>query len=346
MEMRFLGRSGLQVSVLSFGTMTFGGESFWSGMGSTQVDEARSLVSQCIDKGVNLFDTADIYSSGQSEQILGEALGLRRKEVLIATKAFAPMGTGPNDLGSSRYHLIEACEASLRRLRTDYIDLYQVHNFDAFTPVEETMRALDALVQSGKVRYIGSSNFPGWGLMKAMAVSDQRGGERFISQQIYYSLLAREAEYELVPVGIDQGVGILVWSPLAFGWLSGKYRRGQAPPTNARLATMDGPGTVDMEHLYAIVDAMDEIAKAHSASVAQVALNYLRGKAGVTSIIIGARNQQQLQDNLAAADWVLSKEEIKRLDQVSALPLPYPYWHHFKWGSGRAMRQFGDATDQ
>ena len=338
MEMRFLGRSGLQVSVLSFGTMTFGGDGSFSGIGSTQVEEARNLIAECMDKGVSLFDTADVYSNGRSEEILGEALGSRRKHVLIATKGFAPMGSGPNDLGSSRYHLIQACEASLRRLKTDYIDLYQVHNFDAFTPLEETMRTLDDLVRSGKVRYIGSSNYPGWGLMKAMAISDHRGRERFIAQQIYYSLLAREAEYELVPLGLDQGVGILVWSPLAFGLLSGKFRRGQPEPANSRLSTMDGPGTIDKEHLYAIVDAMGEIAKDHSASIAQVALNYLRAKPGVASIIIGARNLDQLRDNLASANWTLSKEEVQRLDRVSEVALPYPYWHHARWGSGRAMR--------
>jgi len=336
--MRFLGRSGLQVSVLSFGTMTFGGDERFAAIGSTKVDEARNLIAECIDKGVNLFDTADVYSNGDSERILGEALGQHRKDALIATKGFAPLGSGPNDLGSSRHHLIQACEASLLRLKTDYIDLYQVHNFDAFTPLEETLRTLDDLVRSGKVRYTGCSNFPGWGLMKAVAISDHRAIERFVSQQIYYSLLAREAENELVPARLDQGIGILVWSPLAFGLLSGKYRRGQPEPANSRLASMDGPGTVDKERVYAIVHVMDQIAKTHSASVAQVALNYLRVKPGVTSAIIGARNQHQLGDNLAAAEWNMSEEEIRSLDEVSSVPLSYPYWHHARWGSGRAVR--------
>jgi aryl-alcohol dehydrogenase-like predicted oxidoreductase len=336
MEMRFLGRSGLSVSVISFGTMTFGGVGDFQKLGTTQVEEARNLAAECIDHGVNLFDTADIYSEGASEKVLGEALGPRRKDVLIATKAYAPMGKGPNDLGSSRYHLIAACEASLRRLNTDYIDLYQLHNFDAVTPMEETLRALDDLVRSGKVRYIGCSNYPGWALMKALAISDQRGWERFIAQQIYYSLLARECEYELAPVGIDQGVGILVWSPLAFGLLSGKYRRDKPRPDNTRLAQTDAPGTIVMEKLYAIVDVMDGIAKERSASVAQVALNYLRAKPCVSSIIIGARNSAQLRDNLAAANWAISAEEVAKLDAVSEEPLPYPYWHNFKWGAGRS----------
>jgi aryl-alcohol dehydrogenase-like predicted oxidoreductase len=336
MEMRCLGRSGLQVSVLSFGTMTFGGMADFAKMGNTQVEEARALVDECIEYGVNLFDTADIYSLGASERILGEALGEKRHQVLIATKAYAPMGEGANDVGASRHHLMEACEASLRRLKTDYIDLYQLHNYDAHTPIDETLRALDDLVRAGKVRYIGCSNYPGWWLMKALATSDQRGYERYISQQIYYSLLAREAEYELVPLGLDQGVGILVWSPLAFGLLSGKYRRGLAKPDNTRLAQTDAPGTINMEKLYAIVDVMGNIAKERAVSIAQVALNYLRAKPGVSSVIIGARNHEQLRDNLAAANWAMSAEEMAALDMVSEEPLPYPYWHNFKWGAGRS----------
>lgn len=339
MEYRFLGRSGLKVSVLSFGTMTFGGAEFWGKLGQVQVEEARAQIDACLEHGVNLFDTADIYSNGQSEEILGAALGGRRKDVLIATKGYGPMGAGVNDLGATRYHLIRACEASLRRLNTDYIDLYQLHNYDALTPMEETMRALDDLVRSGKVRYIGHSNFPGWALSKATAISKQHGWERCISQQVYYSLLAREAEHELVPAGLDQGLGMLIWSPLSFGLLSGKVRRGQPVPEGSRLAAMEGPGTVDMERVYNIVDELAGIAAARSVSVPQVALNWLRAKPGVSSIILGARNLTQLQDNLATGKWELSAEEMQRLDDVSAVPAPYPYWHNVKWSAGRGWRK-------
>ncbi len=342
MEYRFLGRSGLKVSVLSYGTMTFGGHSEWTNLGNTQVDEASALVGECMAQGVNLFDTADIYHDGQSEEILGAALGDRRKDVLIATKGYGTMprgSAGVNNIGSSRYHLIRACEDSLRRLKTDYIDLYQVHNYDAYTPMEETMRALDDLVRSGKVRYIGHSNFPGWALSKATAISKQHGWERCISQQIYYSLLSRDAEQELVPAGLDQGLGMLVWSPLAFGLLSGKYRRGEAKPDGSRLATMEGPGTIDMERVYSIVDEMANIAKTRAVSVPQVALNWLRAKTGVASIIIGARNLTQLKDNLATATWELTPAEVEKLDEVSDSPLPYPYWHHAKWSGGRGWRK-------
>ncbi len=335
MEYRFLGRSGLQLSAFSFGTMTFGGEGRHKSIGGTQVDEARRLIDVCIEAGVNLFDTADIYSNGLSESILGEALGGRRKEVLIATKAFARMGELPNDIGLSRHHIIEACEASLRRLGTDYIDLYQVHSMDSLTPMEETLRALDDLVRAGKVRYIGCSNLSGWHAMKALATSERQGLERYISQQIYYSLISREAEYELVPLGIDQGVGILVWSPLAFGFLSGKFRRGEARSGETRLKEWSVPGLNDEERAYKILDAVQDIARVHGATAAQVSLNYIRQKPGVTSVIIGARNEQQLRDNLGAASWMLSVEEIERLNQVSAVPVPYPYWHQRQYGAER-----------
>ena len=335
MELRFLGRSGLQVPALSFGTMTFGGEGFFESMGKTQVDEARTLIDTCLAAGVNLFDTADMYSYGASETILGQALGNRRKDVLIATKVFARMGEGPNEVGLSRHHVMHACEASLRRLGTDYIDLYQVHSFDSLTPIEETLRALDDLVRTGKVRYIGCSNYSGWQLMKAQAISERQGLERFIAQQIHYSLISREAEHELVPVGLDQGVGILVWSPLAFGFLTGKFRRGQARGAESRQATVEIPGLFDEQRGYAIVEAAGEIAKARGVSAAQVALNWLRQKPGVTTLIMGARNKQQLQDNLAAASWELTEHEMRRLDEVSAVPVPYPYWHQRKYAGER-----------
>jgi aryl-alcohol dehydrogenase-like predicted oxidoreductase len=335
METRFLGRSGLRTSVLSFGTMTFGGQGRFEAMGSTQAEEAQRLVELCIDSGVNLFDTADIYSNGASEEILGRALGNKRKQVLVATKAFARMGMGPNELGLTRHHLIEACEESLKRLATDYIDLYQVHSFDSFTPLEETLRALDSLVRTGKVRYVGCSNYAGWQLMKAISVSERDGLEPYISQQINYSLLAREAEHELIPLALDQRLGVLVWSPLQFGLLSGKYRRGDSAPAGTRLNALEAPGTIDRERLHQIVGLLDEIAKAHNASTAQAALNWLKARPAVTSIIVGARTESQLRDNLAAAGWSLTPEELKRLDDASAVPLPYPYWHQQKYGAER-----------
>lgn len=336
MEYRFLGRSGLQVSTLSFGTMTFGGGEFFSHMGNSQVDEARRLVDICIEAGVNLFDTADIYSHGLSEEVLGAAIGRdRRGQVLIATKAFARMGPGAHDAGSSRQHLLKACEDSLRRLGTDYIDLYQVHGFDSLTPVEETLCALDQLITQGKVRYIGCSNFSGWHLMKSLAFSEQRSYQRFVSQQVHYSLLSRELEYELIPLGLDQQVGILVWSPLSFGLLSGKYRRNTPKPNDSRLAQMEPPGVVDWERLYGIVDLLEEIARGRNKSVAQVALNWLLRRSGVSSVILGARNEAQLRDNLGAVGWSLSEEEVRRLESASAVPEIYPYWHQHKWGLER-----------
>jgi len=325
MENRLLGRSGLFVSGLSFGAMTFGGEGMFQMVGKTEAAEAERLVGLCLDAGVNLFDTADGYSNGRSEEILAQALGAKRQQIVIATKAWARTGAGPNDVGASRLHLIQACEASLRRLKTDYIDLYQIHGFDALTPLEETLRALDDLVRSGKVRYVGASNYAGWQLMKALAISDNRGLERYVSQQIYYSLVGREAENELVPLGLDQGVGILVWGPLAFGMLSGKFRRGQPDPEGARATLAGAPGRVDRARIDDITDALAEVAAARGITMAQAALNYLLRKPGVTSVIIGARNEAQLKDNLAAASWTMSEEEVKRLDEASAQPLPYPY---------------------
>jgi aryl-alcohol dehydrogenase-like predicted oxidoreductase len=307
-------------------------------MGNTQVEEARRLIDICLEAGMTTFDTADIYSTGKSEEVLGQALGARRKDVVLATKVFARMGPGAHAVGLSRQHIIEGCEASLRRLRTDYIDLYQAHNFDALVPLEEQLRAFDDLVRAGKVRYIGCSNFSGWHLMKALGISEREGLTRFISQQINYSLMARDAEHELVPVGLDQGVGILVWSPLQFGWLSGKFRRGQQAPSDSRLATLETPGMFDEERTYNIIDVLGNIAAGRDVSVAQVALNWLTRKPGVDSVIIGARTEQQLRDNLASVQWNLTSEEVGQLDEVSATPVPYPYWHQQKFGVERNPR--------
>jgi aryl-alcohol dehydrogenase-like predicted oxidoreductase len=336
MEYRQLGASGLRVSAFSLGTMTFGGRDDFAAVGSTDVTGATRQIDLCLDRGINLFDTANVYSNGLSEEILGKALKGRRDRVVVATKARMPMGDGANDAGLSRRHLIAECEASLRRLETDYIDLYQVHEWDGQTPLEETLDTLDTLVRSGKVRYIGCSNYAGWQLMKALGTSDRRGYERFASQQIYYSLQARDAEYELVPASLDQGVGILVWSPLAGGLLSGKYRRGERGPEGARqLSDWNEPPVRDQEGLYDIIDALIEIGGAHDVSAAQVALAWLRDRPGVTSLIIGARTDEQLADNLAAADLVLSAEETTRLEELSRPPLLYPFWHQAKTAADR-----------
>jgi aryl-alcohol dehydrogenase-like predicted oxidoreductase len=336
MEYRQLGRSGLKISTITLGTMTMGGKGNFSKVGNVGLDEARRQIDLCIDAGVNLIDTADVYSSGASEEIIGEALGGKRKSgVLIATKARFPMGDGPNDRGLSRHHLIEACEASLKRLKTDVIDLYQVHQWDGLTPLEETIDALDSLVRQGKVRYIGASNYSGWHLMKALAVSDRTLRQRFVSQQIHYTLEAREAEYELVPVSIDQGLGILVWSPLAGGLLSGKHRRGESPEGTRQLAGWGEPPIRDEDRLWAIVDVLVAIAEARGVSGAQVALAWLLGRPAVTSVIIGGRTEAQLKDNLGAADLVLTAEERQRLDAVGAPPVLYPYWHQLRTAKDR-----------
>ncbi|KQV28243.1 aldo/keto reductase [Rhizobium sp. Root1203] len=329
MEYRLLGRSGLKISTLTMGTMTFGGKGWAKTVGDLDVAEARRLVDMCVDAGVNLLDTADVYSQGVSEEILGEIIGgPRRSGVLIATKARFPMGSGPNDAGSSRYHLINACEASLRRLRTDVIDLFQLHEWDGQTPLEETMEALDTLVRQGKVRYIGCSNFSGWHIMKALGVSEREKRERFVSQQIHYTLEARDAENELLPISTDQGLGVLVWSPLAGGLLSGKHRRNQAAPEGTRqFAGWTEPPIRDENRLWNIVETLVSIAEERNVSAAQVALAWLIGRRAVTSVIIGGRTEAQFRDNLAAAELKLSDEERKRLDDVSLLPLLYPYWH-------------------
>jgi aryl-alcohol dehydrogenase-like predicted oxidoreductase len=311
------------------GTGTFGGNSeFFNAWGSTDVKEATRLVDICLDAGVNMFDTADVYSKGLAEEILGKAVAGRRDNVIIATKASFPMGSGPNDRGNSRHHLLSACEASLRRLGTDYIDIYQMHGFDALSPVEETLSTLDTLVRSGKVRYIGCSNFSGWHLMKSLAASDRYGWPRYVAHQAYYSLVGREFEWELMPLGRDQNVGTLVWSPLGWGRLTGKLRRNQPPPAVSRLprTAAYGPPVPD-DLLYRVVDALDVVAKETGKTVPQVALNWLTRKPTIASVIIGARNEEQLRQNLDAVGWSLTAEQMAALDAASDVPVAYPYWH-------------------
>jgi aryl-alcohol dehydrogenase-like predicted oxidoreductase len=329
MQYRLLGNSGLKVPTLCFGCGTFGGgNEFFKAWGSSEGQEARHMVDLCLEAGVNFFDTADIYSDGLSEKILGETLEGRRHEVLISTKATFRLGKGPNDVGSSRHHLIQSCEASLSRLKTDYIDVYHLHGFDALTPVEEVLATLDHLVRSGKVRYIACSNFSGWHLMKSLAVSERYGWAKYVAHQVYYSLIGRDYETELMPLGVDQKIGSLIWSPLGWGRLTGKIRRGAPLPAESRLhKTADyGPPT-DNELLYRVVDAADEIAKETGKSVPQIALNWLLRKPTVSSIVIGARNEEQLKQNLAAEDWSLTPEQVASLDRASAQTPPYPYWH-------------------
>ncbi|HEY4829074.1 MAG TPA: aldo/keto reductase [Solirubrobacteraceae bacterium] len=336
MEYRQLGRSGLRVSSLTLGTMTFGGRGQFSAVGDTDVDGARRQIDLALDAGVNLIDTADVYSGGAAEEIVGRALGDRRDQVLLATKARFPMGSGPNDAGLSRQHLIEACEASLRRLGTDHIDLYQVHEWDGQTGLEETLGALEHLLDAGKVRYVGCSNFAGWQVMKALGIADRTGLPRFVSQQVYLSLQERSAEYEIVPSAIDQGLGLLIWSPLAGGLMSGKYRRNQPPPPGSRHASdWDEPPVYDEDKLYDTVEVLVEIAEARGSSPARVALAWLLTRPAVTTVIVGARTDEQLADNLAAADLALSADEVARLEAVSRPPLIYPYWHQRKTASDR-----------
>src|SRR5215467_1161323 len=337
MEFRQLGKSGLKVPVLSYGTGTFGGGTeFFKAWGASDVAEATRLVDICLEAGVNLFDTADIYSNGLSETILGKAVAGRRDQVLISTKATFRLGNGPNDVGSSRHHLIQACEASLRRLGTDYIDIYHLHGFDALTPIEEVLGTLDNLIQSGKVRYIACSNFSGWHLMKSLDVADRYGWARYCGHQVYYSLIGREYEWELMPLGLDQGVGALVWSPLGWGRLTGKIRRGKPLPAESRLhKTAEQGPPVEDEHLYKIVDALDAVAKESGKNVPQVALNWLIQRPTVSTVIFGARNEQQLRQNLDSAGWNLSAEQMAKLDTASDVTPTYPYWH---------QRQFGERN--
>jgi aryl-alcohol dehydrogenase-like predicted oxidoreductase len=333
MEYRQLGRCGLRVSTITLGTMGFGGTGWAAPVGQIDVEGARRQIALARDAGVNLFDTADSYSGGTSEEILGKALGPDRDDVLIATKVRMPMGDGPNDAGLSRHHIIRGAEDSLRRLGTDYIDLYQVHEWDGTTPLEETLDALDHLVQSGKVRYIGCSNYAAWQVMKALWISDREGLTPFVSQQLYYSLQSRDIENELVPLAVDQGLGILVWSPIAGGLLSGKYRRDvEAPPGSRHLSDWSEPPVYDEDKLYDTIEELVAIGADHGVSAAQVALAYTLGRPAVTSVIVGARTEEQLADNLASADLTLSAEEVARLDDVSAQPLPYPFWHQAPGG--------------
>ena len=330
MEYRLLGGSGLKVSTLSFGTATFGGTNeFFSAWGSTEVDEARRLLDICFEAGINLFDTANSYSDGRSEEILGAALQGRRDKALISTKAFFPTGDGPNDSGSSRYHLRRALEDSLRRLGTDYIDIYHLHGFDALTPIEEVQETLNVFVREGKVRYIACSNSSGWALMKSLAVAERYGWTRFVAHQVYYSLLGRAYEWELMPLGIDQKVGALIWSPLGWGRLTGKIRRGQPMPAQSRLHKTAAAGPpVDDEYLYKVVDALDAIAAETGKTVPQIAINWLLQRPTVSSVILGARNEEQLRQNLGAVGWILTPEQIARLDDASAVTPVYPYWWH------------------
>jgi aryl-alcohol dehydrogenase-like predicted oxidoreductase len=337
MEYRLLGGSGLKVSALSFGVATFGGgNEFFKAWGNTQVAEASRLIDVCLDAGVNLIDTANIYSDGRSEEVLGAALAGKRDRVLISTKATFRLGDGPNDVGSSRYHLTRALEASLRRLNTDYVDVYHLHGFDASTPIEEVQDTLNTFVRAGKVRYIAASNFSGWHLMKSLSVADRFGWTRFVAHQVYYSLVGREYEWELMPLGIEERVGALVWSPLGWGRLTGKIRRGKPMPEVSRLhQTADMGPPVGEEYLYKVVDALDDVAKETGKTVPQVALNWLLQRPTVASVIMGARNEEQLKQNLGATGWNLSAEQVAKLDKASEVTPIYPFWH---------QRQFTERT--
>lgn len=329
MEYRYLGYSGLRVSALSFGAATFGGgNEFFKAWGETDVPDARRMVDLCLDAGVNLFDVANIYSYGLAEEILGKAVDGKRDKLLISTKATFRMGEGPNNVGSSRHHLIEQCHASLRRLGTDYIDIYHMHGFDAATPVEETIETLDTLVKHGKVRYIACSNFSGWHLMKSLAVSDKHSWQRYVAHQVYYSLVGRDYEWDLMPLGLDQRVGALVWSPLGWGRLTGKIRRNQPLPESSRLhKTADMGPPVSDEYLYRVVEAIEEVSKEVGKTVPQIALNWLLQRPTICSVIIGARNEEQLKQNLGAVGWNLAAEQVAKLDAASAIPPIYPNWH-------------------
>ena len=337
MEVRQLGRSGLRVSTLTLGTMGFAGAGGFADIGDIDVDGARRQLDLCIDAGVNLVDTANMYSDGASEEVLGEALdGGRRDKLMVATKVRFPMGDGANDAGLSRRHIIDSVEASLRRLGAAHIDLLQVHEWDGQTPLEETLSALDDLVRAGKVRYVGCSNYTGWQLVKAMGIAERRGFEPFVSQQIHYTPQAREAEFELLPAGLDQGLGTLVWSPIAGGLLSGKYRRGQDGPEGSRhVGEWDEPPVHDPDALYDLIDVLVEVGEGHGVSAAQVTLAWLLTRPAVTSLIVGARTEEQLADNLAAASLELSADEVERIDAASRPHLPYPLWHQAANASDR-----------
>ncbi len=329
MEYRRLGHSGFKVPVLSLGTGTFGGKGALAGWGTTDVKEASRMIDLCLEAGLNMFDSADVYSNGSAEEVLGGAIkGRKRDDLIISTKATFRKGKGPNDVGSSRYHLTQSVEAALKRLGTDHIDLFQLHGFDAMTPVEEVLSTLDELIRAGKIRYIGVSNFSGWHLMKSLSASDRYGWSRYVANQTYYSLIGREYEWELMPLGIDQGVGAVVWSPLGWGRLTGKIRRGQPLPENSRLHTTASFGPpVDDEHVFKVVDALDAVANEVGKTIPQVALNWLLQRPTVSTVVIGARDESQLKDNLGAIGWNLTLEQVAKLDAASAVTPAYPYWH-------------------
>ena len=329
--MRYLGKSGLKVSELCLGTMTFGTVGKFAEIGNVSREEAKEIVNLAFDEGINFFDTADAYSGGVSEEILGQALGAKRKDAVICTKTRFKTGTRPNDEGLSRHRIIDACNNSLKRLNTDYIDIYMMHSIDIHTPMEETMRALDDLVRQGKIRYIGCSNYSAWHLMKSLSISEKHGFERFVTYQGYYSLLAREIENEIIPLCLDQGVGIMVWSPLSGGYLSGKFRRGIPFPKGTRVGDNEISNFIpptDEKKAFEIIDIMEDIAANNGCSIAQVAINYLRGKPAVSALVLGIRKKEQLQDNIKALNWKLSEDDISALDKASQLPPVYPYWHH------------------
>ncbi len=337
MDYRQLGRSGLKVPELCFGVGTFGaGDEFFKAWGETDEAQARRMVDLCLEAGCNFFDTADVYSTGKSEEMLGRALAhVRREDVLLSTKATFRFGQGPNNVGSSRYHLIEALEGSLKRLGTDYVDVYHMHAFDAMTPVEETLSTLDRMVQNGKVRYIAASNFSGWHLMKSLSVSERYGWARYVGHQVYYSLVGRDYEWELMPLAEAEGVGALVWSPLGWGRLTGKIRRGQPLPKDSRLQTksvMDAGPQPPEEYLYRVVDALDEVAGETGKTIPQIALNWLLRRPTVSTLVIGARNEEQLKANLAATGWKLTTEQMAKLDAASKVEMAYPYWHQAQFG--------------
>lgn len=344
MEYRFLGASGFKVSALGFGAGTFGGKGeFFSAWGNTDVAEARRLIDISLDAGVNFFDTADAYSEGASESILGAALKGRRDRVVISTKLTLRVGDDPNAVGASKHHLIRATDKALQRLGTDYIDLLQLHHFDSMTPVESVMSTLDDLVRAGKVRFIGASNFSGWQLMKSQAVAERYGYSRFVANQAYYSLIGRDYEWELMPVGLDQGIGAVVWSPLGWGRLTGRIRRGQPLPQASRLhVTAAAAPPVDDERLYRVIDALDEVAAETGKSIPQIALNWLLQRPTVSTVLIGARNEKQLRENLGAVGWQLSSEQMARLDEVSAVTAPYPYYPY--WNGQFAERTPAPVT--
>lgn len=330
MEHRRLGASGFTVPALSFGTGTFGGKGeFFEAWGSTDVAEARRLIDICIDAGLTMFDTADIYSAGAAEEVLGGAIaGRPRDSIIISTKATFRFGDAPNQVGSSRHHLVATVEKQLKRLGTDYIDLFQLHGFDALTPVEEVLSTLDQLVREGKIRYVGVSNFSGWHVMKSLAAADRHGFPRYVANQTYYSLVGRDYEWELMPLGLDQGLGAVVWSPLGWGRLTGKIRRGRPLPERSRLhKTADAGPPLDDDYVYKVVDALDAVAEETGKTVPQVALNWVLGRPTVSSVIVGARNEEQLRQNLGAVGWTLTPDQVTRLDEASRLPPAYPYWH-------------------